>query len=235
MIQNGRSFAVGIILTLSFFAVLVLICSPVFNGKNGLEFADDLFNSIAKGSTYFIPEVKEEVGKFKGQNINATIELESASEAEKVAVLYEKAGAQVKTDGVRVSINGDLGAIMAAVISDADAMFNNEGDILTKKYGYHKKNAMYHWWRGLQELDKALKKQGAFKQAAFVDKAVKKAVEPAYNFYGIKPKSAADYAGTVAGMLVFYIIYTLWWGFAIYFLFGGLGFSMSKGAKKAEV
>ncbi|MBO8128317.1 MAG: hypothetical protein H0Z39_03845 [Peptococcaceae bacterium] len=235
MIRNGRSFTIGLVLAISFFLVLAAIYSPVFNGMNGLQFADQLFNSIAKGSTYFIPEVKEQVDGYRGQVIDVTITLDSTDDAAKAAVLFEKSGAQVQTSGSEVKINGDLGNIAAAVVNDADAMFNNEGDIMTEKYGYHKKDAMYHWWLALHEVDSVLKKQGAFKQASFVDEIVKRAVEPAYNFYGVKPERVSDFAGTVTGMLVFYIIYTVWWGFAIYFLFEGLGLNMSKAAHKEEV
>jgi len=235
MIRNGKSFAIGIILSLSFFLVLGVIYAPVFNGMNGLQFADSLFNSIAKGSTYYIPEVKKNARQYQGQEINATIKLENAVDAEKTAILFDKAGARTEVSGTKVKVSGDLGGIMTVVLNDADMMFNNQGDVVTEKYGYHKKDAMYHWWLGLHELDSALKKQGSFSQAAFVNEVVQKAVEPAYNFYGIKPERAADFAGTVSGMLIFYIIYTLWWGFAIYYLCEGLGLSMSKGAKKAEV
>lgn len=234
MIKNRKEFIMGVILAVSFFLVLGAIYSPVFNGKNGLEFADSLFNSIAKGSTYYIPEVQKNVGRYQGEKFDVTIKLESAGDAQKSAVLFEKAGASTLVNGSEVKISGDLGSVMTVVLNDADMMFKNEGDVLTEKYGYYKKDAMYHWWLGLQELDSALKKQGSFSQAAFVHEVAQKAVEPAYNFFGIKAESVSDFAGTITGMLVFYIIYTIWWGFAIFFLFEGLGFSMSKGAKKAE-
>jgi hypothetical protein len=58
-------------------------------------------------------------------------------------------------------------------------------------------------------------------------------VEVGYNFYGIEPESAASKAGTLTFDLVFYVIYTLWWGFAIFYLSEGMGLQMTKG-KKSE-
>jgi hypothetical protein len=34
---------------------------------------------------------------------------------------------------------------------------------------------------------------------------------------------------------VFYVVYTLWWGFAIFFIFEGIGLSMTKAKVKKEV
>jgi hypothetical protein len=36
-------------------------------------------------------------------------------------------------------------------------------------------------------------------------------------------------------LLVFYLVYTLWWGFAIFYLFDGVGLSMKKARVKQEV
>ena len=42
---------------LSFAVVLVIIFMPIFgNGRNGLQFSDDFFNSLAKGSSNFMEE-----------------------------------------------------------------------------------------------------------------------------------------------------------------------------------
>jgi hypothetical protein len=36
----------------------------------------------------------------------------------------------------------------------------------------------------------------------------------------------------VAGFLIFYVVYTLWYGFAIFELFEGIGLTMKKSAKQ---
>ena len=87
LIKNSKMFNVGALFAVTFLGVLFLIFSPVFSGKNGLEFADDSFNKLAKGSSYFIPKVTKSVEKFAGKSITASISLdksEDAAAAEKI-------------------------------------------------------------------------------------------------------------------------------------------------------
>jgi hypothetical protein len=39
----------------------------------------------------------------------------------------------------------------------------------------------------------------------------------------------------MTGLLVFYVIYTMWWGFAIFYMFDGIGLTMKKAKVKKEV
>lgn len=234
LIRSKKSFIIGLAMLLSFAVVYAGIMSPSFgNGRNGLQFADDMFNSLSKGSAYFIPEQIKKAETQNGANINATIKAMDSNEAANWAKLYTGAGADVKVDDVKVSVNGDLGKILNAALMDSDAMYNNQGDKLTAKYGYDAREATYNWYQSFKKLDTALKNQEKFKEADAVNAALKKGVEPAYNYYGIEIKHVRDNKSTVTGMLVFYLIYTLWFGFGLYFLFEGLGITMSK-TKKAE-
>ena len=65
MIANKKKFSGGLILLAVFVVVLIIIFSPVFKGQNGLEYLDALYNSISKGSAYYIPKVLEETAKEK--------------------------------------------------------------------------------------------------------------------------------------------------------------------------
>ena len=47
-----------------------------------------------------------------------------------------------------------------------------------------------------------------------------------FNFYQIEPQSISDKYGIVIFSLLFYVIYTLWYGFAIMFMFEGWGMKM---------
>jgi hypothetical protein len=69
----------------------------------------------------------------------------------------------------------------------------------------------------------ALKKQKMFKEAKFVGNVNQRAIECAYNFYEITPQKITDKIGIVVFSLVFYVIYTLWFGFSIMYLFEGWG------------
>ncbi|GAI79938.1 unnamed protein product, partial [marine sediment metagenome] len=64
------------------------------------------------------------------------------------------------------------------------------------------------------------------KEAKIVALVVKKAVESSYNYYKIEPQKIADRLGIVIFSLVFYVIYTLWYGFAVMFMFEGWGLSL---------
>ncbi len=55
----------------------------------------------------------------------------------------------------------------------------------------------------------------------------KKAVETAYNYFEVEPVHIMDKLGLVIFSLAFYVIYTLWYGFAILFLFEGWGLKLS--------
>jgi hypothetical protein len=63
----------------------------------------------------------------------------------------------------------------------------------------------------------------------------KKAIEASYNFYGVEAVQVKEKAGLMTFLLVFYVAYTLWWGFAIFFIFEGIGLTMSKAKVKKEV
>jgi hypothetical protein len=215
--------------------VLGIIYSPVFKGRNGLEAADELFNSIAKGSTYYIPSVMQKNEPFIGKDFNVTLAMENADMAEKTALLFSTAGADVDQAGAELSIRGDLGKTLAAALQDADDMFNNRGSLLADKYGYDPKEAMFNWWQACKLVDKAFKKQKKFKEAKFVSEVQKKAIETGYNFYGITPEPVSKRAGILSFSLVFYVVYTLWWGFAIFYLFEGWGLRMEASKEKKEV
>jgi capsid portal protein len=94
---------------------------------------------------------------------------------------------------------------------------------------------MTSWWNVLKVMDKELKKQGKIEDSKIVSDVMKKAVEPAYNYYKIEAQQVADKAGIMTGLLVFYVIYTMWWGFAIFYMFDGIGLTMKKAKVKKEV
>ncbi|MCG6551783.1 MAG: hypothetical protein L7F77_05605 [Candidatus Magnetominusculus sp. LBB02] len=236
LIENKKTFSLGLLYGVSFFAVLALIFSPIFgDGRNGLVFSDDMFNKLSKGSSYFIPKIMKGNEKNMGKQFSVTISLDKPEVAEKAAAQFKKAGSEVVLDSQTLKITGDLGKTLAVILQDSDAMFNNNSGKLKTNYGYDGKEALNYWWQALSKMDKALKKDGKIKESNEVGTVMKKAVEPAYNFYGIEAQQVSDKIGVMSGLLVFYVAYTMWWGFAIYFMFEGLGLSMKKAKVKKEV
>ena len=76
-------------------------------------------------------------------------------------------------------------------------------------------------------MDEDLKRQNRFAEAAFVVKVKKKAVECAYNYYGVEPTRISDRLGLVLFSLVLYVVYTVWYGYAIIFMLEGWGLNLS--------
>ena len=81
---------------------------------------------------------------------------------------------------------------------------------------------------------KELQKQKMIKEAKVVSQVNKRGLEPGYNFYGIKSEKVLDNVLPLVGLLVFYVIYTMWYGYAIFDMFGGIGLGMTKSKAKSE-
>lgn len=226
MIADKKEFALGTGLLIAFTVVFVIIFSPVFNGKNGMEYLDDLYNSISKGSAYYIPELKEEAAGFSGNKISVNLTLPSPEQAEQTAKLFNQAGALVNISEAQLTVSGDLAGILRNCLEDADMMYLNENDKITAKYGYGERQVIYNWWMAAKEMEKSLTKQKLFKEAKITSTINKKAVETAYNYYQIEPQKISDKYGIVIFSLIFYVVYTLWYGFAILFMFEGWGMKL---------
>ncbi|MBW1709029.1 MAG: hypothetical protein JRG97_04145 [Deltaproteobacteria bacterium] len=226
MITHKKEFTGGVVLFLGFMAVLVIMFLPVFNGQNGLKAMDSLYNSISKGSVYYIPELKGEAEKYKDNEITVTIAMSSEQQAKETVPLFEKGGAQTELSGKEIKVSGNLQKIIVNCLEDADHMFANNGEKVKEKYNYAEKKVLYNWWKALKAMDKNLTKQKKFSEAKFISSVGKKAVECSYNYYEIEPQKIADKYGIVFISLLFYIVYTIWYGFSIMFMFEGWGLKL---------
>ena len=236
IVKNRKAFSVGAVLALSFFGVLMLIFSPIFGeGKNGLVYSDDMFNKLSKGSSYFIPKIAKSNERFAGTTVAVLLKFDKPEQGEGAKRLLIAAGAEAKNASPEIQVNGSLGAILGTVLKDSDDMFKNEGKKVADRYGVDERQAMTTWWNTLKVMDKELKKQGKIEEAKMVSDVMKKAVEPAFNFYTIDAQKVTEKAAVMSGLLVFYVAYTMWWGFAIFYLFDGVGLTMKKAKVKKEV
>jgi hypothetical protein len=242
---SKKSLGIGIALAISFMVVLGLIFSPIFGeGKNGLVFADDLFNKLSKGSSYFIPKVTKDNEKFMGRTFTVSIKMDKPEDkpgdAEKRAELasrvYTTAGAKVEIAGAILKIEGDLGKVLESALQDSDAMFKNQGEAIKARYQYDDAKKMFRQWHNtLVKINKEFAKEKKIEEAKIVSDVMKKAVETAYNYYGVEAQKVSEKALLMTALLVFYVIYTMWWGFAIFYIFDGIGLTMSKAKVKKEV
>ncbi|MEJ2092295.1 MAG: hypothetical protein P8X65_08895 [Syntrophobacterales bacterium] len=234
--MNTKKLLLGTFLLISFAVVLILIFMPIFgNGKNGLEYSDDFFNSLSKGSSNYMDDMRQLSQGFVGTPFTAQIDMDIPSVAKRTEALFSQAGAQVEVAGSKLKINGDLGKVLLKSVDDADLLFNNQGEKLQAVYNFGGKEVVKTWWESLTRVDAALTKQKAFKQAKAISTVQARAIEPAYNFYGITATSVSDRAVLLTFMLVFYVIYTLWFGYGIFEMFEGFGLGMGKPLNKKEV
>jgi hypothetical protein len=226
MIARKKEFTLGLVLLILFFVVLLIFFSPVFKGQNGLDYLDNLYNSISKGSAYYIPKLRDEAKAFNGMTVEMSFAMKSPVVAQQTSQLFMKAGAMVNVTDTNLKLGGDLGKIFDSCLADADAMYRNDGKAVADKYGYGERQALYNWWQAFKGAEKSLNDQKKFKEAKAVANISKKGIETCYNYYKIEPQSIMDRLGLVVFSLVFYVIYTLWYGFAIMFMFEGWGMQL---------
>ena len=226
MIANKGKFFMGMILMILFSSVLVAMFMPLFGDRNGLEFLDNLYNSISKGSAYYIEGVRKDIQSIQSPELTIGMTMASEVQAQQTLPLFIKAGAQVGQEGAQLTVNGNILQILNHCLDDSQYMYDNDGPALTAKYGYAEKAVMYNWYSALKAMDASLKDQQRFNVAKMVKLVNEKAVETAYNYYGIEGQKISERIGVVSFSLVFYVLYTLWYGFGIMYLFEGLGMQL---------
>jgi len=227
---------IGLVLGVTFFGILALIFSPVFGeGRNGLEYSDALFNKLAKGSSYFIPKLTGDLKGVEKEELSVSVKMENAEQAAMAAKIFARVTPDTNSQGAVLSIRGNLSKLLGAVLEDSNSMYFNKGDEVREKYGIDEKEVLSTWWGALNRAVKDLQKSRNTAQSNIILEVMKKGIEPAYNFYKIEPESISEKAFTATSLLVFYIVYTLWWGFAIFYLFDGFGLSMKKARVKQEI
>ena len=93
MIAHKKEFWIGFAMMVGFVIVLVIFFARIFDGRNGLDYLDNLYNSISKGSAYYIPEVKKESDEFLGSSVKLTMKIEEKTRAAQTVPLFQAGGA----------------------------------------------------------------------------------------------------------------------------------------------
>lgn len=227
MIHDKKEFGIGLALITGFFLALFAIFSPLIEGgRNTLDYLDGVFNSISKDSAYYIPAVSAKARALDGNSVTLKLKAADAGQAGRMAKLLTTAGAAVSTDGAQLAVSGDLGKMAGAALTDADLMFKNDGLAVSAKYGVEAKRVLYDWHQALAAMGKDLNKQAKFQEAKILRDVQTKAVEPAYNYYGIEAVPMSSMIWVALAALIGYVLYTIWYGFAILFLFEGWGIKL---------
>ncbi len=214
----------GIVMLSLFFLVLGILFCPVFPGKvNGLDYIDNLFNMISKGSSDFIVERREEGKNFAASTLSLRFTVQNETMAVQFAHQLEKSGVSAAAEGRDIKVNGSMTALINSLLDDCRSMFDNDGSTLQQRYGFDGRTALYNWWSGCKAIISVLNQEKRFKEAKFFGTLCKKAIEPAYNYYGIEPREWKANIVMIVLSLAFYVCYTLWYGFGILYLFEGWG------------
>ncbi|MDE7242167.1 hypothetical protein [Desulfovibrio sp.] len=229
IVRNRPAFFKGVALLGSFLVLFYFLLTPVMPGEDGkrltgLEYADEVFNELSKGSSYFIPQVRETLVPLMGKEVRLRVTLRKPALARLSQSLLEGAGASVSAEGATLSFTGDLGRILQAAADDADLLYHNDGAAVSEKNdGAPALEVAQAWWYLLKPCIQELQKQQRVADAKAVDQVLARAIEPGNNFYGIEPADMSANVLLVCGLLAFYVLYTLWYGFGIYEIFEGLG------------
>ena len=221
----------GYLLLASFFAVLVAIFMPLFPGSagqkiNGLDYLDNFFNELSKSSAYYIPEQLKKTEQYKGQQFSTSLKMKSPEQAAVTAKLFATNKITAVAEGEKVQVSGDFSNMITIMLQDADALYKNDGKALTAKYGVDERQTLYSWYQALVAMEKDMTKAGQFAQAKFVKNCMSKAIEPAYNYYGVTAKPVKEEIFLLIASLAFYVIYTMWYGFGLLYLFEGAGIKL---------
>lgn len=230
LIRHKGKMTLGLLMTVVFVVVLGLMFSPIFKGQNAFEAADGLFNSISKASTDRFEELAAMVKEAKDQDAAQELTLSESIGPDSATVL-NAAGAQATYADGKLTVKGDLKPLLVRMIQDSEAMYENKGDVLQQAYGMDPKRAMFAWWSYAHAANKEFKLAKKLGAAKILEEVKTKALEVGYNYYGVDPTPASSRVWLLTFALVFYVVYTMWWGFSIFNIFDGVGLQMTKSSK----
>jgi hypothetical protein len=252
-VTNKGAFGKGMALLVSFTAIFLLIMSPVMKDQNGnpqtgLEYADDFFNKLSKYSSDYFDQVKDAAGKQKGKQIAvvasvakpdpkdepdaAKAQAKANADAQAIAKALQAAGATVEVKENVLTVKGDLGAVLDFATAKSQKTFGIVGADADKPENVADRKLLKDLWKGFGAMVKPLQKDGKVAEAKSIDTVMKKGIEPAYNFYGIPGEPVSKNIALLTFLLAFYVVYTMWYGYGIFFTFEGVGMSMKKSKKK---
>jgi len=255
-IAKPKKFTLGLLMLIGFFAVVVMLFMPIYgtnadgSGKNAFNVLDGLYNSVSKSSSNFNEEVAQKITEFNGQEVSFTSKAKAATTdkvagmpsrgemakpeemAKQMVKLVDTAGGEAtasEKDGAwSVKVSGDFGKILASALDDSIAMYENNGQVLVKKYGFDAENAMNDWWLMFNSPQADMNSVGGeqFEQSKMLKEINEKSIEPAYNYYTIEAQSPSSEALPILLSLGGYVLYTVWYGFALLFMFEGWGLKL---------
>ncbi len=239
LVHEKKPFIKGSLMLVTFAVVFFALLSPIFHDEHGrpltgLQFADNVFNELSKGSSNFIPTVREQLKSLEGKTVDVTVKLKKPEKAELACKVIQMAGLEASTENGKLTYKGEIGRLLAQVVDDSEHLYKNDDKSVADRYGVPALDVTSAIWYVLTPSIKELQKKGMIAEAKVLDQVIRRALEPGHNFFGVEPVNVKDHVLLLACMLIFYIIYTLWYGFSIFELFEGIGLAMTKSKVKQE-
>lgn len=235
LIRNPGKFRMGVAGLAVFAALFAISVRPIVHDQSVLAWADGLFNSLAKDSVNYMEDGVRQAKRFEGTDIDLSIKARDLWDPAKVKGVIEHGGGQasVLKDG-RVRIQGDLGKLGMAAVADAGLAFANKDKEMCDRHGATSCRVLYYWWTVFDGLTRRYIQNGDAKQAEFTKYMMTKVLEPAYNFRGLRARDIGQNALPATVLLVAYVVFTLWYGVSILYIFEGLGITVSASKEKRE-
>lgn len=228
IIVHKKKFYQGLVLLLSFAVLVWTMMLPLFHDSegrklDGLQYADTIFNELSKGSSWFIPEVLASLKAAAPETVSLKIRLPDMALARIAAQELETAGVRrIAIDDGIVSFTGNLKSVLQAATEDSAALYNSNDEEIQRRYGnLAPLEVSRAWWHLLSPAIQELQKADDVQSAKLVEMVVRRAIEPGNNFYGLPAARVSENIGLVCALLAFYVLYAIWYGFAIYHLFDG--------------
>lgn len=246
IIADRGKFIIGSVLLLAFVVVLILMFVPLFGPQRNLHFIDyaqQILNSLAKGSAYFIPKLRKDLEGWKGRELNINVSLSALGKnPEEVRALAEKILPVAIPEGFEIRegklyLKTDMAQLLGVIVDDSEVMYFNRGEVLRNKYQVSDEKAVLRFWHSLlSRVERKLYvEEKKFAEAEIIKEVKIKAIEPAHNYYGTPISSVKENPLPLALLLIWYIVYTIWYGVGTLYFFEGLGFTAKKPKKKREI
>lgn len=166
----------------------------------------------------------------EGQTTEAT---EATDQTAAVATTETAAADTVSHRGIPVTIKeADLFVLLNAMVNDSELLYHNDDASIGSQYNMDGRLVIKTWWQVASAMIKPMQRVDLISEAAIVHTVQTKGIEASYNFYGITAEKVSDNIFLVIAFLLFYVVYTMWYGFSIFEIFDGIGLSMNKGKKQ---
>ena len=235
VIADRKKLAIGVAGLVVFTGVLAAGICPIIGGRSALVRADNLFNELAKSSANYIPDARKQASGLVGSRVDFGVKPRDPVDEHEIVRLLSLNGAEAGiADEDRVRVTGDLGRLALAAAADARTAFGNDERSLEARYAMPGYESIYCWWVVFDGLTRRYVQEGRGKEADLAKFMSAKVLEPAYNFRGIRCCGIRSNASPAALLLAFYVLFTLWYGFSILYVFEGLGISTSAASEKRE-